>query len=582
MKKSLFFGLISLVILASAVSAQLTTDWQVFANGVNVKDSPAPVFLLGQENTIRLDFTAVNSSSNVQIIVEWSNSQNQTGFGLETSPFNIVRGMNYSRLMPFETFSSLVPEGKYLMRISIRNLQGTSDNKEIVTFFQSPRIPIYGCGDLNITDAYYVLKKDIKAEDRCFTINAQLVKLDLNLHKVIGAQRGDGVLSNNLYYIAVKNGEISNFSHGISIWNGQYHEISNMLMNHNQGSGISISGGGSHIIKNSAIKNVGYSHDGVTMYGSSNNLIINDTFYHNGEGIYIEEGENNTIQGSRIVNGDIGVSFFSSANNNIINTILDNGLNLKLSGLSEDNRCNHVLTNVSDLNGRPILLYNSRVNLTNEEVNELVLCNADESSFDNIRILNTGNYNNGLHVFRTENTLLSNIFINNTFGLYIDKSSNITITNLRSNNNHYGLKIGRSFNISLLNSVISNNRRGGVVLENVYGFIFTGNYIGFNSQFGILMDDDITQGLIYNNIFHNIRNLAEYNSETYQNSWNVTLRPGYNILKGPYLGGNFWADMNGTGFSETCADTNYDGICDQPYLIDANNTDYLPLTNPLI
>ena len=88
--------------------------------------------------------------------------------------------------------------------------------------------------------------------------------------------------------------------------------------------------------------------------------------------------------------------------------------------------------------------------------------------------------------------------------MYIDKSSNITITNLRSNNNHYGLKIGRSFNISLLNSVISNNRRGGVVLENVYGFIFTGNYVRFNSQFGILMDDGVTQGLIYNNFFHNI------------------------------------------------------------------------------
>jgi len=43
------------------------------------------------------------------------------------------------------------------------------------------------------------------------------------------------------------------------------------------------------------------------------------------------------------------------------------------------------------------------------------------------------------------------------------------------------------------------------------------------------------------------------------------------------LGGNFWANPNGKGFSQTCKDVNGDGICDLSRILDANNIDYLPL-----
>jgi len=38
-------------------------------------------------------------------------------------------------------------------------------------------------------------------------------------------------------------------------------------------------------------------------------------------------------------------------------------------------------------------------------------------------------------------------------------------------------------------------------------------------------------------------------------------------------GGNYWSDYNGT-------DTNYDGIGETPYEVDANNTDRYPLVRP--
>ena len=50
-----------------------------------------------------------------------------------------------------------------------------------------------------------------------------------------------------------------------------------------------------------------------------------------------------------------------------------------------------------------------------------------------------------------------------------------------------------------------------------------------------------------------------------------------NIVGGRNLGGNVWAYPNGKGFSQTCADVDKNGICDSPYKLDNNNTDYLPL-----
>jgi len=84
---------------------------------------------------------------------------------------------------------------------------------------------------------------------------------------------------------------------------------------------------------------------------------------------------------------------------------------------------------------------------------------------------------------------------------------------------------------------------------------------------------------IYNNIFNNNKNFRiDYSI----NKWNITKTKALNIIGGPYLGGNFWANPNGTGASQTCKDSDGDGICDSSYVLDGNNTDFLPLTPPAI
>ena len=56
-------------------------------------------------------------------------------------------------------------------------------------------------------------------------------------------------------------------------------------------------------------------------------------------------------------------------------------------------------------------------------------------------------------------------------------------------------------------------------------------------------------------------------------AWNVEPKAGLNILGGGRIGGNFWYN-----YSLKCNDTNYDGFCDEPFVINEKNKDLYPLS----
>ncbi|ESP88837.1 periplasmic copper-binding protein [Candidatus Halobonum tyrrellensis G22] len=64
------------------------------------------------------------------------------------------------------------------------------------------------------------------------------------------------------------------------------------------------------------------------------------------------------------------------------------------------------------------------------------------------------------------------------------------------------------------------------------------------------------------------------------NAWNVTPRPGENVVGGDAVAGNYYATADGTGFSQTCADADGDGLCDSAYELTENDTDVHPLAGP--
>lgn len=80
---------------------------------------------------------------------------------------------------------------------------------------------------------------------------------------------------------------------------------------------------------------------------------------------------------------------------------------------------------------------------------------------------------------------------------------------------------------------------------------------------GIYSYDPGDGTIIANNVFNNS---AYHVFGPLQSAiWNQTPSPGPNIVGGPQLGGNFWANERGTGFSETHPDRNGDGFWDEPF-----------------
>jgi parallel beta-helix repeat protein len=96
-----------------------------------------------------------------------------------------------------------------------------------------------------------------------------------------------------------------------------------------------------------------------------------------------------------------------------------------------------------------------------------------------------------------------------------------------------------------------------------------------NNYYGIYLYNS-SMNLIYDNLFNSTSDNVYFGTSG-ANYWNTTLTSGTNIVGGPYIGGNYWGKPDGTGFSDTCSDSDNDGICDSSYTLATDNIDYLPL-----
>jgi parallel beta-helix repeat protein len=87
--------------------------------------------------------------------------------------------------------------------------------------------------------------------------------------------------------------------------------------------------------------------------------------------------------------------------------------------------------------------------------------------------------------------------------------------------------------------------------------------------------------IIYNNFLNNTNNTF-FSGTIYNSTWNIADPiEGGNINNGLWIGGNYWANPSGTGFSQTCVDVaDPKGICDVPYNFTGGNKDELPLSTP--
>lgn len=151
-----------------------------------------------------------------------------------------------------------------------------------------------------------------------------------------------------------------------------------------------------------------------------------------------------------------------------------------------------------------------------------------------------------------------------------------TIQNNKISNFNIGVGV-YNFNGGGGGSIINNNIFDcgeGILLLSTLDNKISGNRIS-NCGMGIDMADSYGT-LIYNNNFNNNINVQSAADSV----WNTEKISGTNIIGGPYIGGNYWATPAGNGFSQTHQDTNGDGFAEEPYELDEENIDYLPLVTP--
>ncbi len=341
--------------------------------------------------------------------------------------------------------------------------------------------------------------------------------------------------------------------------------------------GITV-GSDNNIIKNNTVLNNVF--NGIDLeYLSENNTLISNTVSNNGfSGIALEySSDNNTLSDNTVSNNSAsGIFLDYLSNDNILgnNTASNNSVGIILYS-------NNTLigNTASDNSGIGIYLLFSNNTLSDNTVSNNIASGIFlDSQSDNNMLSNNivSNNSDGIDIFSSNNTLSSNAVSNNGFyGIFLSSSSNNMLSGNNASNNGASGFVLDSNNDNLLGSnIASNNNMDGIDIYYSSNNTLNNNTASNNYYYGIVLESS-NKNIFYNNYFNNINDSIIENST--ENVWNTTKTLGANIINGSYIGGNVWANPDGTGFSQTCRDADGDGICDSAYALDANNTDYLPL-----
>lgn len=309
--------------------------------------------------------------------------------------------------------------------------------------------------------------------------------------------------------------------------------------------------------------------------------LVNNTFYNNTNGV--NNSYNNWLlqaDGNWFELNDFGANvqparYYNFSRNSFINQ--------KYSGIHFDGSGNVWYTTI-DRNNFTSNISSSygQIDASDSSV-QLHWTNITNNTFESVlgrAISMTGNSMDFVNI--SNNRMIS---INSTAIYTYELNSSVIENNYISDVYDYGIELfmqhaGIYNNIS--NNTIMNGRyslsAGIYIFNKFYNSTIKGNRIS-NFSYPLYIFDSTTA---WNQIYNNILNTSSANCTNYNdtNKFNTTLNiSGLNIFGGNAFGGNYWGKTNGNGFSDTCTDSDYNGICDSIY--NSTNTgivDYIPLS----
>ncbi len=190
--------------------------------------------------------------------------------------------------------------------------------------------------------------------------------------------------------------------------------------------------------------------------------------------------------------------------------------------------------------------------------------------------------------YSSNNSISRNICSNNGAGISLWPSDTNTISNNTCSNNHkvciwlmngeywYGSGIeGSGLNNRIYNNTCSNNDRG-IYLEDSSNNTISSNTVCNNSWRGITLEYSSNNKIYFNNFINNTDNV-DFSLYYSTNIWNSPLEITYTYNGTTYKSylGNYWSDYEGT-------DAEGDGIGDTHYSIDSekDESDDYPLMKP--
>jgi PKD repeat protein len=306
---------------------------------------------------------------------------------------------------------------------------------------------------------------------------------------------------------------------------------------------------------------------------TASRLAPSDTF----DGISLVNCQNGTLAHSSVERCGVGVSLISSSDSLVYtNRLVENRFGFRISGFNNSIVWRNDVINSTE-SGLVVNGLNHDLKINN---------NIVRNSFIGIYFVINPNYNTTGGI-----SLDGNEILDNQRGLTIRGTRGLTVTNnIIGNTSGIGISLQYTRDALFSQNKIQYNTIGlGIMSQSSVPYVtgnntFVDNYFNNDNQVAIVRPAepkgdlfmDQKKGSLLTDVIKEPVLLIETDPSGETNYWNSTKTAGTNIIGGPYLGGNYWASPDGTGFSETHPDRG-DGFCNEPYVFNEWNTDYLPL-----
>ena len=299
---------------------------------------------------------------------------------------------------------------------------------------------------------------------------------------------------------------------------------------------------------------------------SYNSIIENNVSANSNDGIYLDMSPFNSIFGNIISGNSRGIyikswmATFPPAPASEYNFIYENSITANSEGiLIEYSSHNNLVKNILTNNQRGIILADGSFN--NSISGNIFIDDGLYvwGSYDNFVENNTVNAKPLVYLER-----VFNYIVDDAGQVILVRCNNITVEHLNLSETTIGVQLLETHNSTIHKNNITANKVAGIMLYFSSNNSIIGNNIG-NNRDGIDLWYSSNNTIYHNNFLNNSNQVFCYNFFfKIVNVWD----DGYPS------GGNYWSDYTGV-------DANGDGIGDDEYFIDANNTDRYPLTGPI-